>query len=207
MNIVAVSGPKGAGKDTLIKALIKKAEQDFPAGFVERAIITTDRIPRLDEIPGQDIESVSREQFDELTARQEILFPKTISGAIEYRNGVRPSELNKAAVVILNIVGSYVPQLKELTEKTNGKVYGIFLHTGKVQRAERIGRREELLFPEMISSTVEADPGRIDVRSLKNFDSFIENREGFFERTAEQAYRELKPFLQSIFKPQASHGT
>jgi len=65
--LVVISGPSGAGKDSLVKALLRRDSG------LRRVVTTTDRPPRPDEREGLDYYFVSTAEFERLIAQRELV--------------------------------------------------------------------------------------------------------------------------------------
>ena len=66
--LVVISGPSGVGKDTVVKALLER--EDLSLHFV---VTMTSRDPRPGEVNGKDYFFVSREAFEGMIQRDELL--------------------------------------------------------------------------------------------------------------------------------------
>lgn len=65
--LLVVSGPSGVGKSTVIRRLMETR------GKMEFSVSATTRAPRPGEVDGREYFFVSREQFDEMIRREELL--------------------------------------------------------------------------------------------------------------------------------------
>jgi guanylate kinase len=65
--LYVVSAPSGAGKTSLVKALMEREPR------IRFSVSYTTRMPRPNEIPGRDYHFVSMERFDEMVAHDEFL--------------------------------------------------------------------------------------------------------------------------------------
>jgi guanylate kinase len=65
--LIVISGPSGIGKDAVVKELQKR---DLPLHFV---ITATSRPPRKEETHGVDYFFVSKEEFEEMIAQDELI--------------------------------------------------------------------------------------------------------------------------------------
>ncbi|HIK45055.1 MAG TPA: guanylate kinase [Leptolyngbyaceae cyanobacterium M65_K2018_010] len=65
--LIVFTGPSGVGKGTLLRALRDR----YPA--LQLSVSATTRAPRPGEVPGQDYYFVSREQFEAMIDRNELL--------------------------------------------------------------------------------------------------------------------------------------
>ncbi len=85
--LVVISGPSGAGKDAVVKAL-KKMNYSFH--FV---VTTTDREPRPGEVHGVDYYFVSTQEFERMIAADELLEYSTVYN--QYK-GIHKSQVREA---------------------------------------------------------------------------------------------------------------
>ena len=65
--LYVVSAPSGAGKTSLVKALMEREPR------IRFSVSYTTRAPRPNEVPGRDYHFVSMERFEEMAARGEFL--------------------------------------------------------------------------------------------------------------------------------------
>lgn len=95
--VFVVAGPSGAGKDTLIREVMK----DFD---IHLSVSATTRQPRMGEVNGRDYRFISDEDFDRLMAENAFLEWKEVYGR---RYGTLKSEVEEAVAsgtdVILEI--------------------------------------------------------------------------------------------------------
>ena len=95
--VFVVAGPSGAGKDTLIREVMKDLD-------IHLSVSVTTRQPRLGEVNGRDYRFISDEDFDRLMAENAFLECKEVYGR---RYGTLKSEVEEAVAsgtdVILEI--------------------------------------------------------------------------------------------------------
>jgi len=109
--LVLISGPSGVGKDSVVKALLRR---QLPLHFV---VTTTDRAPRSDEKEGVDYFFVSKQQFEEFIARDEMLEYAVVYG---HYKGIRKTQIREAlssgkdVIVRLDVQG--VKRIKSLCQ-------------------------------------------------------------------------------------------
>jgi guanylate kinase len=109
--LVLISGPSGVGKDSVVKALLRR---QLPLHFV---VTTTDRAPRSDEKEGVDYFFVSKQQFEEFIARDEMLEYAVVYG---HYKGIRKTQIREAlssgkdVIVRLDVQG--VKRVKSLCQ-------------------------------------------------------------------------------------------
>ncbi|NES21069.1 MAG: guanylate kinase [Symploca sp. SIO3E6] len=65
--LIVLTGPSGVGKGTLLRLLLKKHPELY------LSVSATTRQPRLGEVEGKNYYFVSRDQFEQLVAAQELL--------------------------------------------------------------------------------------------------------------------------------------
>ena len=69
--LIVISGTSGSGKDTVVKALIKRfREEQHPIHFV---VTATTRPRRKNEVVGVDYVFVSKAEFETMIAKDELL--------------------------------------------------------------------------------------------------------------------------------------
>ncbi len=109
--LVLISGPSGVGKDSVVKALLRR---QLPLHFV---VTTTDRAPRSDEKEGVDYFFVSKQQFEEFIASDEMLEYAVVYG---HYKGIRKTQIREAlssgkdVIVRLDVQG--VKRVKSLCQ-------------------------------------------------------------------------------------------
>ena len=110
--LILISGPSGVGKDSVVKALLRR---QLPLHFV---VTTTDRASRSDEKEGIDYFFVSQQQFEEFIARDEMLEYAVVYG---HSKGIRKTQIREAlssgkdVIVRLDVQG--VKRVKSLCQE------------------------------------------------------------------------------------------
>jgi guanylate kinase len=110
--LILISGPSGVGKDSVVKALLRR---QLPLHFV---VTTTDRDPRSDEKEGIDYFFVSQQQFEEFIAKDEMLEYAVVYG---HYKGIRKAQIREAlssgkdVIVRLDVQG--VKRVKSLCQE------------------------------------------------------------------------------------------
>jgi guanylate kinase len=110
--LILISGPSGVGKDSVVKALFRR---QLPLHFV---VTTTNRAPRVDEKEGVDYFFVSKQQFEEFIARDEMLEYAVVYG---HYKGIRKAQIREAmrsgkdVIVRLDVQG--VKRVKSLCQE------------------------------------------------------------------------------------------
>src|SRR3989338_6465224 len=72
--VIVLTGPASAGKDTILLKLLEK----YPN--LKRVVTTTSRAPREGELSGKDYNFVSREEFEDMINKEEMLEYVNFSG-------------------------------------------------------------------------------------------------------------------------------
>jgi len=85
--LILISGPSGVGKDSVVKALLRR---QLPLHFV---VTTTDRDPRIDEKEGVDYFFVDKPQFEQFIANDEMLEFAVVYG---HYKGIRKTQIRQA---------------------------------------------------------------------------------------------------------------
>ncbi len=110
--LILISGPSGVGKDSVVKALLRR---QLPLYFV---VTTTNRAPRSDEIEGVDYFFVDREQFEKFIADDEMLEYAVVYG---HYKGIRKNQIREAMGsgkdVILRLDVQGVKRVKSLCQE------------------------------------------------------------------------------------------
>ncbi|NIT75922.1 MAG: guanylate kinase, partial [Thermoplasmata archaeon] len=84
--LYVLSGPSGAGKTTIVRALLRRIED------LEFSVSCTTRPPRPGEREGEDYHFISEEQFAALAATGEFLEHASVYG---YRYGTPRAEVER----------------------------------------------------------------------------------------------------------------
>jgi len=109
--LILISGPSGVGKDSTVKALLRR---QLPLHFV---VTTTNRPPRSDEREGVDYFFVSTQQFEKFISGDEMLEYAVVYG---HYKGIRKTQIREAmrsgkdVIVRLDVQG--VKRVKSLCQ-------------------------------------------------------------------------------------------
>src|SRR5258708_5237034 len=120
MNIITISGPLGAGKDTVADEVLLNLERDYP-GKVSKAVYSTTRQLRQNEKEGLDVHTCSEEKFQKMIEKGELAYFIKIEGDKPYYNGCTLKELKKSEVVVMNVARDGAKVYKNIAEKSGGK--------------------------------------------------------------------------------------
>ena len=133
--IIILSSPSGAGKTTLVKKL--SSIENF-----EISISYTTRIPRLNEVNGNDYYFVNTKDFNELIKKNELLeYAEVFSNFYGSSKKKVIDNLKLCKNVIFDIDCQFTKQIKE--KKLNFKLISIFiLPPSKKTLINRLSERE-----------------------------------------------------------------
>ena len=143
--LVIISGVAGAGKDTIIKELIKKDKR------ITTVPAYTTRSPRVDDIPGVSYNFVSKEEFEKLIENGDI-YEYDIHHNHYYGTSKKMiNEKAKDGIVIKDIDVNGTEKLKVLLKDMGIKVVTIFLRVPKEELKRRLENRIDKLSHEEIT--------------------------------------------------------
>lgn len=128
-----VSAPSGAGKTSLIRALLQTHDADFP---LELSISSTTRSPRPGEADGVDYHFRTRQAFEEIREQDGFLEWAEVHGNL-YGTEKQPvlAALAKGRHVLLEIDWQGAEQVRKAMP-TN-QVYSVFILPPSMQELER----------------------------------------------------------------------
>ena len=137
MRIVTISGPRGAGKETVLNGVLAALN-----GNLRRIIPCTTRMPRNGEKEGREYHFITRERFDRLLAVGEFAY----SGPVQdYWSGTLWRALLQPKGGIIDITTQGARLLEKIVSKRSGSVFSVYLYAGFAERASRIERRQPQL--------------------------------------------------------------
>ncbi|MFA7245397.1 MAG: guanylate kinase [Candidatus Magasanikbacteria bacterium] len=173
--IIIISGPSGAGEDSIMSALEKRLD-------IERVITTTTREKRPEESEGHPYYFLTKEKFEDLLAED-----KMFEHAIQYENyyGVTKQEIErvrnsgKVGVLKLDLQG-----IQTLQKRGDKGFVSIFVFAPIEQLEKRVrnrdGRSEEYVQDRM-------EYARKWLKYSHIYDYKIENVEGKLDESVDQA--------------------
>jgi len=173
--LVVISGPSGAGKDSLVRLLLKRDRG------LRRVVTTTDRSPRADERDGVDYHFVSPAGFKHLIAQGELVEWAVVYG--QYK-GITRRELERAIasgedmVVRVDVQGAAT--IRALMPQA------ILIFVTAPSEEEMIRRLRE-----RSGDTIEQVENRIvtareEMAHLRDFDYLVINHQGRLEEAVKQ---------------------
>lgn len=173
--LVVLSGPSGAGKDSLLQRM---KELGFPFHFV---VTATTRPPRPGEVDGVDYHFVSRERFQEMIARGELLEHALVYG--DYKGIPRrqvEEALRSGKDVVLRIDVQGAATIRRLAP---GAVL-IFLTAASEEELLQRLRTRKTEDPEALARRIAT--AREELKRVEEFDYVVVNREGCLDEAVAQ---------------------
>lgn len=165
---IIVAGPRGAGKSTLVSALVAQIPH------LHRALSHTTREPRPGEEDGIDYHFIDSERFNCRIQRNAFLFYRTL-GPLQ-KSGISRTELLDHGDSILDITGPVARELRDaLVSREICTVFSMYMYAPRELRLGRILRRDSRLSVAEAMRLIEADPDSGDHRLYRDFDRCIEN--------------------------------
>lgn len=189
MNLIAIVGPHGAGKDVVIDQILKKFEILKP-GVLKKAIYTVTRPLREYEILGKDIDYATKEDFLKMVEMGDICYVVKVG---DYQAGAQIKEFKKGKNIILNCTLKAAQENWKLLKIENGRLLKIYLTAPLTDRKQRILKRTPNLTFSQLEFKLESDPSK-DL-SVKEFDFVIENHENKLNETVNVIFDIVKNFL------------
>lgn len=171
---MVISGPSGVGKDAVVKAM---QQRNFPMHFV---VTMTSRKPRNAEVDGVDYFFVSRETFEEMIQRDELL---EYARVYEDYKGIPKAQVRKALEskkdVILRVDVQGAETMRRLCPDTlliflipnNTEEWLAFLDSRGSETVESLAIRKET--------------AKQELSQLSKFDYVVVNAQDQLERTVD----------------------
>ncbi len=172
--VIVLSGTSGAGKDSVIKAL---KERGLPFHFV---VTATSRERRPDEVEGIDYIFVSKEQFEEMIARDELIEYARVYG--EYK-GVPRQQVEQALESGQDVILRVDVQGALTLRKQFPQAVLIFISAeDSNDTAERLENRSTEAREAL---RLRLQTAALELSQLKSFDYWVVNRRGELEHTVD----------------------
>ena len=172
--LIVVSGPSGAGKDTLLARL---KEKNLPFHFV---VTANTRPQRPGEIEGRDYHFVSRSEFVAMIERDELLEYAVVYG--DYK-GIPKQQVREALASGKDVIMRLDVQGAMTIRRLVPEAVLIFLIAGdESELADRLrARRTET--PDSLKTRM--DTARKELQYLPEFDYVVVNRTGALDDAVE----------------------
>lgn len=166
VQLVTVSGPRGAGKELIVTTLRDELK-------LRRIVPHTTRAPRAGECNGREYHFVSLSQFSEMMAYDKLVWHTRI-GETQY-SGTSRGEFDLGGVSVIDVTPGGAHALREKVTEMAGRVLMIAIFAELEERRARIRKRQPLLTDTDIEQMLRDDPASSDPRSYLGFDVFIDN--------------------------------
>jgi len=173
--LVVVSGPSGAGKDTVIKRM---KERGYPFYFV---VTTTTRPPREGERHGVDYFFVSEDEFLDLLHRGELLEHALVYG--EYK-GISKEQVRQALASGQDVIMRLDVQGAATVRRLIPDAVLIFLLAGSEEELINRLRKRRTETSESLQRRIVTI--REEIKRIAEFDYVVVNRDGQLDRAVEQ---------------------
>ena len=173
--LIIISGPSGVGKDVAIRRL---AERGYSFYFVVNA---TSRPRRPDEVEGRDYFFVSREEFEEMIERGELLEYAVVYG--DYK-GVPKQQIRRALASGLDVVVRIDVQGAATIRRLAQEAVFIFLMPGSEEELARRLQSRSTEDQELLQQRL--DMARAEIQRVEEFDYVVFNRDGELDEAVDQ---------------------
>lgn len=177
--LLVLSGPSGAGKDTVMQKLLKK----YPN--MKKLVTTNSRPPRDDEKEGFDYHFISRDEFERLIAEE--AFFEWVEYRGHYRGGQKKhvkEALESGRDVVWRIDVRGVKNIREKVKKMFPHSAFVLLAVRDLETLKhRIIRRNSESREELAWSV---DMAVWEQRQWHDFDFIVENEDGDLDRTVKK---------------------
>lgn len=176
--LFVISGTSGSGKDSVVKALAKRmAEKGCPVHFV---VTATSRPRRPSEVEGKDYFFVSRREFEDMIANDELL-----EYAIVYDQykGIPKSQVREALSSGKDVVMRLDVQGAATIRKLAPEAVLIFVTTTSEEELRgRLGRRQTDSAEQL---RIRLQTALEEMRRIPEFDYVVPNPDGELDSTVE----------------------
>ena len=185
--VIAIAGPQGAGKDTILYRLV-----DMIPGLV-RGVSCTTRSPRPGEVAGRDYQYISEAEFEASIAQKRFIDWMPVR---HYRSGLPKSELERSPKVVVNVGVSIARAIQQYAVTQGGKVFSLFVTASERERRRRIMARQPGLAADELERMITDDPSPGNVRLSPDF-VVVKNPDGMLDITVAAIADEVRQFLNT----------
>ncbi len=168
IRLVTVSGPRGAGKETVITAICSELK-------LHRIVPHTTRPPRPTEKHGREYFFVSMSEFEAMLARDEFIFNGKIGES--QRSGTHRSQfLVSESGSIIDITPSGARTLRDIVRRElKGLALTIGVFADVRERQKRIKARDPTIDEAEVRRLMSTDPVSPHLHDYTDFDLIIDN--------------------------------
>jgi|SRR5665213_70554 len=167
IRLVTVSGPRGAGKETVLNALCAEFK-------LHRIVPHTTRVPRESEQDGREYHFVSNKVFDDLIAADRFVWYGQIGPT--QRSGTVIDEFTKAqtgCVVDVKPEGARV--MRQCVRALHGDALLLCIMASQAERRQRVWARQPGISEAEVERLTREDPVSQNVDDYHDFDHVIWN--------------------------------
>jgi guanylate kinase len=178
--LIVISGTSGSGKDSVVKALVKRMKtKGSPVHFV---ITATTRPKRADEVDGVDYFFVSKDEFESMIAGDEL-----IEYALVYNQykGVPKQQVREALASGKDVVMRLDVQGAATIRKMVPQAVLIFITAPSEKELIRRLESRATESPEQLHIRLET--ARQEMKRIAEFDYVIPNPDGKLDETVQAA--------------------
>ena len=169
MHLIAIGGPRGAGKDTIENALLSHFSSLRPV------VSFTTRAPRPGEVEGHDYYFISNKEFDVLIRTDQLLCWQNIGPS--QRSGMTRDEFER--IRIHNLICEATPYLDRIARDhvttMGAKTLLIAVLAPEENCRDRIKKRQPDITEAEVEQLIKEDPVPSDSQSFSDFDLIIRN--------------------------------
>ncbi len=166
IRLVTVSGPRGAGKETLVNALCAELA-------LRRIVPHTTRPPRPGEQDGREYHFVSNERFQKMIEFEQLIWHTKVGAS--QRLGTSKAEFRIVEKSIVDITPLGARALKKKVVLLGGSVLSLAVFADFGERQTRIMRRDPTITLETACRLMREDPASGDRADYGGFDVLINN--------------------------------
>ena len=189
MRLVTISGPRGSGKDTVMRALAGRISG------LRRIVAHTTRTPRPGEQEGRDYHFVSDVDFDRLIAEDHWFWYGPV-GPVQ-RFGILNDDLaisSHGSAIVTLPVGART--MRNRVEAEGGQAFLIAVFASAKERQARIRARQPGISEMEVGRLMREDPVSPRMRDYKDFNARLINRGADPEPVCQRAIKLVQSFLR-----------
>ncbi len=173
--LLVISGPSGVGKDMLIRRL---RERGYPFYFV---VTATSRPKRPGEVEGRDYFFVSKEEFEDMVARGELLEHALVYG--DYK-GVPKAQIREALASGLDVIMRVDVQGASTIRQIAPEAVFVFLAPASEEELVARLKSRSSESPEHLRQRLQT--AKWEMEQIGQFDYVIFNPDGELDKAVDQ---------------------